>query len=43
MDDLNYQYQVGRDQVADDQWAQQWAYQQERDRIQDEQWQKEYE
>ena len=43
MDSLNYEYQVGRDKVADDQWAQQWAYQQERDRIADEQWQKEYE
>ena len=43
MDDLNYQYQLDRDQVADDQWAQQWAYQQERDKIADEQWLKEYE
>lgn len=41
-DELNYQYQVDRDQVADDQWLQQWLYQQERDRIADEQWQKEY-
>ena len=42
MDDLNYQYQLDRDKVADDQWAQQWAYQQERDKVADEQWQKEY-
>lgn len=42
MDETNLNYQLSRDQVSDDQWAQQWAYQQERDRIADEQWQKEF-
>jgi hypothetical protein len=40
--ELNYQYQVDRDTVEDQQWQQQWEYQQERDKIADEQWQKEY-
>ena len=42
MDQLNHQYQLDRDQIADDRWLEQWLYQQERDRIEDEQWQKEY-
>lgn len=41
-DELNYQYQLDRDNIADQQWIQQWEYQQERDRIADEQWQQEY-
>lgn len=42
VDESNRQYQEERDQVADDQWLQQWEYQQERSRIEDEQWQQQY-
>ena len=41
-DQLNYQYQVDRDAVADQQWMDAFKHQQEQDRIAQEQWQKEY-
>ena len=41
-DELNYQYQVDRDAVADQQWMDAFKHQQEQDRIAQEQWQKEY-
>lgn len=37
--DRNYDYQVGRDQVADSQWQQQFDYTKERDQVADKQWQ----
>ena len=42
IDESNRQYQEDRDQVADDQWLQQWQYQQERDKIADDQWWQQY-
>jgi len=42
LNDRNYQYQVGRDQVADSQWKQNFQYQQGRDQIADQQWQQQY-
>lgn len=42
IDESNRQYQEERDQVADDQWLQQWQYQQERDKIADDQWWQQY-
>ena len=42
IDDRNYQYQVGRDQVSDNQWLQSFEYQQGRDTKSDEQWQAEF-
>lgn len=42
-DNRNYNYQMRRDDVSDEQWARQYAYQKLRDSIADEQWQKEYE
>lgn len=41
-DQRNYDYQVGRDQVADRQWQKQFDYQSNRDKVADQQWQKEY-
>ncbi|PKR86093.1 hypothetical protein [Heyndrickxia camelliae] len=38
----NYNYQVGRDKVADKQWQTQFDYQKSRDKVSDSQWQKEF-
>lgn len=43
VDDRDYQYQVGRDQVADDQWQQQFDYQQNRDAVSDARYDQEWE
>lgn len=40
--DRDYQYQVGRDTVADQQWKQQFDYAQNRDNIADQQWQQQF-
>lgn len=37
--DRNYNYQIGRDAVADSQWQQQFDYQKDRDAVADKQWQ----
>ena len=42
MDNLNYQYQLDRDAVEDQRYAQEFGYQQERDKIADSQWEKEF-
>lgn len=43
IDERNYNYQVGRDEVADNQWNKQFDYQQSRDTVADTQWEKQYE
>lgn len=43
IDERNYNYQLGRDQVADNQWNQKFDYQKSRDTVSDTQWQKQYE
>lgn len=40
--DRNYNYQVGRDTIADNQWNKQYNYQAGRDNIADSQWNKQY-
>ncbi len=40
--DRNYDYQLGRDAIADSQWQQQFDYQKDRDSVADSQWQSEY-
>ena len=40
--DRNYNYQVGRDAVADAQWQSQFDYQKDRDAVADQQWQAEF-
>jgi len=42
LDALEREYQLDRDRIADEQWAQQLQYQQERDSIKDQQWQAEF-
>lgn len=42
IDDRNYEYQLGRDAIADQQWNETFQYQQDRDKVADEQWQKQY-
>lgn len=42
VDDRNYEYQVGRDQVADSQWQQEFDYQQDRDAISDQRYDQEW-
>jgi hypothetical protein len=41
-DQRNYDYQLGRDQVADNQWQMQFGYNQLRDQIADQQWQSQF-
>jgi hypothetical protein len=40
--DRNYNYQIGRDAVADSQWQQQFDYQKDRDSVADKQWQDQF-
>lgn len=42
VDDRNYEYQVGRDQVADSQWQQEFDYQQDRDAVSDQRYDQEW-
>lgn len=42
IDDRNYDYQVGRDEVADEQWERSFNYQKERDSVADQQWKTEF-
>lgn len=42
-DQRNYDYQLGRDQIADQQWQQQFDYNSMRDQIADQQWQSQFE
>ena len=42
IDERDYNYQVGRDKVADDQWLKEYNYQLERDKVADSQWQQEF-
>lgn len=41
-DERDFNYQVGRDQVADEQWQKKYDYQVQRDQVADNQWQQEY-
>lgn len=43
MDERDYQYQLGRDQIADQRYDQEWQYQQDRDKVADERYDKEWE
>ena len=42
VDERDYNYKIGRDKVADDQWLKEYNYQLERDKIADSQWQQEF-
>ncbi len=42
IDERDYNYKVGRDKVADDQWLKEYNYQLERGKVSDSQWQQEF-
>lgn len=43
VNDRNYNYQIERDRVSDDQWRQQFEYQKQRDAVSDNQWRQQFE